>query len=79
MYVYRCIVIFLEVDYCLLKTQKRFELNLFNVPVTTTGRLGLRWLPTFLKSWENANICILILFAWARGYCIHVFLVYCLL
>ena len=78
MYLYRCIVIFLQVDYCLLKSQKRFELNWFNVAITTTGRLGLRWLPTV--SWkvhgENENIiCILISFPWARGCCVHVFLV----
>ena len=50
MYVYWCIVIFLQVDYCLLKPQKRFELNWFNVAITTTGRLGLRWFPTV--SWK---------------------------
>ena len=44
MYVYGCIVIFLQVGYCLLKSQKWFEL--INVAITTTGRLGLRWLPT---------------------------------
>ena len=78
---YVCISIycdFLQVDYCLLKTQKWFELNWFNVAIATTGRLGLRWLPTV--SWkvhqENANICILKSFPWARGCCIHVFLVY---
>ena len=32
-------VIFLQVEYCLLKPQKRFELKLFNVAITTTGRL----------------------------------------
>ena len=30
----------------------------------------------FLKSGENENICILKSFPWARGCCIHVFLVY---
>ena len=47
MYVYRCIVIFLQVDNnSLLKPQKNFELNWFNVAITTTGELALRWLPT---------------------------------
>ena len=47
MYVYRCIVIFLQVDNnSLLKPQKMFELNLFNVAITTTGELALRWFPT---------------------------------
>ena len=39
--VYRCIVIFLQVDYCLLKPQKCFELRWFNIAMTTTGGLGL--------------------------------------
>ena len=75
----RCIVIFLKVHYCLLNT-KRFELNWFNVAVTTTGRLGLRWLPTV--SWKVG---------YSLGYfgkekpvkrartsCVHLFLVYCI-
>ena len=37
--VYWCIVIFLQVDYCLLKPQKRLELNWFNVTITATGIL----------------------------------------
>ena len=63
MCVYWCIVIFLQVDYCLLKPQKR--LNWLNVAITTTGRLRLRWHPNcFLKSCENANICLLKSFPW---------------
>ena len=33
-----------------IETTKRFESNLFNVAITTTGRLGLRWVPTV--SWK---------------------------
>ena len=51
MYLYRCIVIFLQVDYSLLKPQKRFELNWFNVAITTTGRLG------FLLFLETCGKC----------------------
>ena len=36
---------FLLVEYCLLKPEKMFELNWFNVAIATTGRLGLRCLP----------------------------------
>ena len=74
MYVYRCIVIFLQVDYCLLKPQKRFELNCCHNNHWKT------WLKVasycFLKSGENENISILISFPWVRGCCVHVFLVY---
>ena len=35
---------------------KRFELNWFNVAITATGRLGLRWLPTV--SWKVGKIQI---------------------
>ena len=48
-------LIVLQVDYCLLKSPKMFELNWFNVAITTTGRLSY----CFLKSGGNANICIL--------------------
>ena len=57
--------------YCLLKTQKRFKLNWFNVAITT-GRFGFRSLSTFLKRGENANIWILKSFAWARVCCVHI-------
>ena len=49
-------VLWYFVDYCLLKPQKRFELNWFNVAITTTGRLGLRWLPTV--SWKVGEMQI---------------------
>ena len=48
--VHWCIVIFLQVDCCLLKPQKRFELNWFSIVIITTERLDLRWLPTV--SWK---------------------------
>ena len=51
------------------ETTKRFQLNLFNVAITTT-------LPTVSWKVGNANICILKSFPWARGCCVHVFLVY---
>ena len=56
MYLNQCIVIFLQVDYCLLKSPKWFELIWFNVAITTTGRLGLRWLPTV--SWKVGKMQI---------------------
>ena len=65
-YVYWCILIFWQVDYCLLKPQKRFQLNCCHYNHCKTW---LRWLPTV--SWkvhgENENISILISFPWARG------------
>ena len=91
MCIYRCIVIFLQVDYYLLKPQKRFELNWFNVAITTTGRLDLRWLPTI--SWKVVKMQIYLHsqivpldiledknyrqkpIKRARGCCVHIFLV----
>ena len=58
MYVYQYIVIFLQVDYCLLKPQKGFEWNC----CSGYGNIML-WEDLasycFLKSRENENICIL--------------------
>ena len=73
-YVYWCILIFWQVDYCLLKPQKRFQLNCCHNNHWKT------WLKVasycFLKSGENANICILKIFPLGeRGWCVHVFLV----
>ena len=68
------------------ETTKRIELNWFNVAITTTRSLGLKWLPTV--SWKVGRMEI---FAFsnrslgyfrkekavrrARGCCVHVFLV----
>ena len=51
---YVCIPIYCDIFasglLLITETTKRFELNKFNVAITTTGRLGLRWLPTV--SWR---------------------------
>ena len=46
---------FLQVEYCLLKSPKWFELISFNVGITTAGRLGLKWLPV---SWKVGKMQI---------------------
>ena len=48
------------------ETTKRFELNWFNVAITITGRFKVASY-CFLKSGENASICILKTFPCARG------------
>ena len=64
MYLYR----FFASGLLFTEITKRFELNWSNVAITTTARLGLRWLPTV--SWKVVKMQIFAFsksFPWARG------------
>ena len=72
---YICILMYSDIfaNGLFTETTKRFQLNCCHNSHWKT------WLKVasycFLKSGGNANICILKSFPWARGCCVHVFLV----
>ena len=83
-----CIIMYCDIftsGILFTETKKMFELNWFNAAIATTGRLGLRWLPTV--SWKVGEMQIFTFSKRSLGYlekekklkrvrcCVHVFLV----
>ena len=64
-----CIIMYCDIfasGMLFTETKKMFELNWFNAAIATTGRLGLRWLPTV--SWKVGEMQIFAFSKRSLGY-----------